>query len=98
MLFFRASFSKDSNIKLLIIIGDSSVIIKSMVLNSALKDNKLASIIARINKEVKTLSKVSFFQVLREHNSQVDWLANEATSLLQGVMEKNGGHYFCHIP
>jgi len=54
--------------------------------------------IARINKAIKTLSEVSFYQVLRQHNSQVDQLANVTTSLLQGVMAKNGGHYYCHIP
>jgi ribonuclease HI len=83
--------AKESSIKSLIIIGDSSIIIKSMVMKSIPSDNKLALIIARINKEVNSLHKVSYFQVLREFNSQANSLANEATSLNQGALRKNGG-------
>jgi hypothetical protein len=56
-LFQGLLLANDSNIESMIIVGDSSVIIKSMVLHTTLKDNKLASIIARINKVVQNLSK-----------------------------------------
>jgi len=56
---------KEFNINSLTSIGDSSVIIKLMALDLALKENKLTSIIVIINKEVKNLTKVSLYQVLR---------------------------------
>jgi hypothetical protein len=62
-----------------------------MVSKSTPENNKLSFIIAQINKEVLNLNKVSFFQVLRELNLQVDSLANEATTLSQGILKIMAG-------
>jgi hypothetical protein len=82
----------------LIIIGDSRVIIKALVHQTTPKDNKLASIFARINKAVQLMARVSYYHVLRELNNHVDHLENEASSLAQGVLVKNGGLSFSFIP
>lgn len=58
------------------------------------KDKKVVSIIVRINKVVQNLSRVSFYHKLRYDNTQVDQLANEATSLTQWVMIKDRGHCY----
>jgi len=85
-LFQGLLLSKESNIKSLSMIEDSSIIIKLITLKSILIDNKIATIITRINKEVTKMHKVSFFQVSRELKFQVDSLENEATSLKQGTL------------
>lgn len=73
----------------LILISDSSIIISITISKKTHFHSKLASLITRIQKENPRFQEVSF-QILREHNWQVDVLANEATKLNVGVLWKMG--------
>lgn len=56
--------AKEAKMKSLIAKGDSSISINLMVSKTTPSYNKLALIIARIQKEIGSLHKVSFYQVL----------------------------------
>jgi ribonuclease HI len=55
--------AKEARTKSLIAIGDSNIIINLMVSKSTPFDNNMASITARIQKEIGNLHKVSCYQV-----------------------------------
>jgi hypothetical protein len=69
-----------------------------MVLKTFSVDYKLAYILVRAQQEVRNFQKISFYQVMRENNQQVDSLANEATSLKVGVLRINGSTSHQVIP
>jgi ribonuclease HI len=87
-----------SRVRTLIVIGDSSIIIKLMNSKKTLSDSKLASLIARIQKETLWFKEVTFFQVLRALNRQADILANEASKLNEGTLKKMGVYMFKPSP
>jgi len=62
----------ESGIESLIVIRDSSTIIKLMRTKSPSPDSKIASTIAHSQKEANNFQKYLFYLVLREHNHSVD--------------------------
>jgi hypothetical protein len=62
------------------------------------KDNMLSYIFARINKAVQIMDKVAYYHVLRELNNHIHHLENEESSLVQGVLVKNGDLFFLLFP
>jgi hypothetical protein len=82
----------------MIVINDSSIIINLMNSKKTPSNDKLTSLIVRIQKETHRFQEVTFYQVWRALNQQVDGLANKATNLNEGVLRKNGGLYVQAIP
>lgn len=74
----------------LTIIGDSSTIISFMVSKTSPSNRKIASIVARVQKEIEGFHKISFHQVLRELKSQADMLANKAVNYGGIIWTKDG--------
>lgn len=75
-------------IKEAIILGDSQVIIKLMVTNTAPRDLRLARQIQRIRSLGKLFQNLKYFHVLRENNKEADREANKATLLSAGANDK----------
>jgi hypothetical protein len=68
-------------IQRLVILWDSSIIIQLMHKKISLVNYQLASILAQVQNEATKIQNLSFFHVLRIHNSQVDLLDNKAINL-----------------
>jgi len=68
-----------------IIIGDSAIIIEAMARNRNPSNEFMNIILRRIRKNLEGSSNVIFRHVLRIHDQQVDYFANQ-------VVERNEGH------
>jgi ribonuclease HI len=80
----------EAQIQTLTIVGDSSTIIKLMHKKVHPIDYKLTSILVQAQHEAKRIQTISFYQVLRSLNRQVDLLANKETKLKMGELWVNG--------
>eukprot|EP00253_Pinus_taeda_P010548 PITA_10548 len=67
-----------------IIIGDSSIIISSMITGNKFTKKSLNNTRIRILDNLRDLGDSSFRHVLREHNAEADLLASRAVNLKQG--------------
>eukprot|EP00253_Pinus_taeda_P032656 PITA_32656 len=67
-----------------IIIGDSSIIISSMISGNKFTKEGLNNTRTRIMDHLSDLGETTFRHVLREHNAEADFLANKAVKLKQG--------------
>jgi ribonuclease HI len=75
----------------LIIIGDSTIIIKLMYNSSSSNDGKLVRIIWKTQKEANMFEFIEYCDVLMELNQQMNHLANMASYLDHGVLRTKNG-------
>lgn len=87
----------EAKVRALIVIGDSSVVIKTMLEKSSTMGSKLAIIIAWTKMEASTFLKTSYYQIKQELNYEVDLRTKKHTKLSLGEYVKNGVHSFCII-
>lgn len=80
------------------IIGDSAIIIASMITGKEFTKASLNSIRMRINDNIRNLGQVTFMHVLRESNAEADILANRAVKRPQGQVCENGRVFEKAIP
>jgi ribonuclease HI len=88
----------ESYIKRLIVIGDSTLVIKLMLRASSLSDGKLIRIVKRIRKEVARFKSIEYYHILRELNQKADQLANMAAQLNCGALRTKIGVSSSPIP
>ena len=88
----------DKNLKNLIAIGDSSLIIKLMLKASPPSNGTLMRIITQIKREVARFENVEFYHVLRTLNHQANNLANKATLLERVKLRLKRGDIFFLFP
>lgn len=81
--------AKEVNIKDLMVMGDSQLIIHHLVHGYLLKDFKLWSIIGRIRYLKLALSIISFFHELRMNNYVVDHLVNKSVNFEARALMRN---------
>ena len=70
--------------KNLVIMGDSSIIIQSMVESRGPKNKALRQITKRVGKNLQFLGEVTFKHILRENNHTADMQANLAINRPMG--------------
>ena len=80
------------------VIGDSQSLIKIIVDNIVPQDLRLARLVTRIKKLVKSLQSVNFFHVLWENNKNTDLEANKAALLSVGTLLSDGDEEWDLIP
>lgn len=78
-LLYRLSIIISLGIRELVALGDSRNVVKSLNRREPPKGFRLASILSKIEKTTQKLAKISFYQIMREHNGKTDSMANEAT-------------------
>jgi hypothetical protein len=93
-LFHGSSIINDNHIKRLIVIGDSTLIIKLMLRASSPSDGKHIITIKRIRKGVVRFGIVEYFYILRMLNKKVDYLANMVILLGCNILRKRGDTFF----
>lgn len=81
-----------------IIIGDSSIIISSMITGNKFTKEGLNNTRFRILDNLRDLGESTFRHVLREHNAEADLLANRAVNLNQGQVRIDDCVYDRAIP
>lgn len=82
--------SKESP-KEILIIGDSELLIKTLVKKENLKDPALNKQLSRVNRILKDLFSVQIYHILRGLNKDADRLANIGCSLQEGMISINAG-------
>jgi hypothetical protein len=65
-------------------LGDSLIVIKSMIGNSIQINYKLSLVLAKVGEEVKIMGKVSLYHVKIEFNQEANYWAKRASSLTLG--------------
>jgi len=81
-----------------IIIGDSAIIIDTMERNKNPSNEFMNTILRRIRKNLESSGNVIFRHVLRIHNQQVDYFANQAMGKNEGHVRENQEEYHNSIP
>eukprot|EP00253_Pinus_taeda_P011719 PITA_11719 len=89
-LFQRLKILKVLNIREASVIGDSQVIINTMVSHSKPKDLRLARLIFRIIDLGDSFQNLNFYHVLRANNKETDIEANKAALLMAGALLRGG--------
>ena len=82
----------------LIVIGDSRIVICTLVENLMPNHMSLRKLIHKIVAQASSFKKNEFFHVLRENNSNADLEANKGSSLSLGELILNGQGSFCSPP
>ena len=72
-----------------LILGDSELLIKTMVKKKGLKDPVLNKQLSRVNRILKDFPLVQFFHILRGLNKEVDRLENIGCTLHEGMISIN---------
>jgi ribonuclease HI len=64
--------AKEFELKEIIVLGDSMMIIRAIVHWNHMENNVLRAVLARIRNLASTFDKIAFYHIEREHNSSVD--------------------------
>jgi len=86
------------NLRNSIIVGDSAIIIATMVSGTQFKKEVLNNIKTRILDNIQELGDMLFKHVLRDNNNEADHLASMATSRQIGQVKENELTYGKPIP
>ena len=97
-LFQGLKMLKVLNIREVNVIGDSQVIINTMVTRSKPKDLRLATLIHRISELGDSFQNLNFYHVLRANNKEADTEANKAALLTVGALLRGGQEIWEPIP
>ena len=79
----------NSNIQKLVIVRDSSVVIKALIHHSSLQNAKLNNLLDKIHLLLRKLRKFKIYHVLRKLNGRADNEANNGVCLEAKVMHLN---------
>jgi len=90
-LWKACQIASKENPKEILIIGDSELLIKTMVKKEKLKDPALNKQLARVNRILKDLHPAQICHILRGLNKDADRLANIGCSLQEGMISINAG-------
>lgn len=97
-LYLGLCLIKDKGISLVVVIGDSSVVVKAMHLGIKDDTTKLKNLMTRIKHLASSLV-VSYYHVLRSHNGTAGELENIGVALEQAIVDlKVGGTTYISIP
>jgi hypothetical protein len=80
------------------VIGDSQILIQTLVTNSLPKQMKLRQIFKKIQRLSNSFRKIEFFHVLRHLNDEADHAENTAIPLRKGQISLNGTLYIASLP
>lgn len=97
-LLLGTSIARKLGLQILLIMGDSAIIIAAMTSGKDFKQMALNSIKSRIMENIRKLSGVTFKHVLRGNNTEADEQANKATSRQTGQVRENDAVYEKDIP
>lgn len=81
-----------------IILGDSAIIISSMITGKEFIKEGLNNTRTRIIDNLRNMGEITFMHVLRENNAEADSLANEAVKRHQGQVREDDRIYERAIP
>jgi ribonuclease HI len=85
-------------IKEIMVIGDSQILIQAMVTNTLPTQMNLCHILKKIMRLSRSFQKIDFFHVLRHLNAEADQAAKAATHLSRGQLSLNGTLVFVPLP
>jgi ribonuclease HI len=88
----------EHHITSLVVVGDSNVIILSMIKISLSVDYKLVSILAQVFQETSRFHEILLSQIIRENSIIFYSLVDEATRMKMGVLRVNGKLSYQAIP
>ena len=90
--------AKNKRITKLSMLGDSRIVIQTLVEGSLPNHLHLSQLMKRIQSLARYFHKIDFFHVLGIHNKEADLAANVGTSLSVGSLLINGYYAFCPLP
>lgn len=97
-LYLGRRLAQRHGIQVLVILGDSYLIIQFLRSGIPPKDNTISLLFHRIKSILPSFSNSSIFHILWNINPKVDLQANNAYLLGEGQVEINGSKYFVPIP
>eukprot|EP00253_Pinus_taeda_P008659 PITA_08659 len=97
-LLLGSTILSKKGLKNAIILGDSAIIISSMNTGKKFIKEGLNNTRARIIDNLRDMGEISFMHVLRDHNVEADFLANEAVKRKQGQLREDDRTYDRAIP
>eukprot|EP00253_Pinus_taeda_P007860 PITA_07860 len=97
-LLLGSTILSKKGLKNAIILGDSAIIISSMNTGKKFIKEGLNNTRARIIDNLRDMGEISFMHVLRDHNVEADFLANEAVKRKQGQVREDDRTYDRAIP
>jgi hypothetical protein len=92
------SIAKGESVRLVVIFGYSTLVIKSMIAQSNTEGNKLINLISRIKWELSSFHKVTLLHIKQELNYEVDHWAKFIMDLSPETLLKNGDISYFPIP
>ena len=90
--------SHERNLNLLVVFGDSKLILHSMISKNLPPNIFLSAIIKKILLIAAKFQVISFYHILRALNGMADLEANRAASLDKNVLAVSGRESTCNIP
>lgn len=97
-LLLGTSIARNLGIRNLLIVGDSAIIIASMIIGKEFNQAALNNIKGRIMGNIKAIGGATFKHILRTNNVEADAQANKATERQAGQVKENDMVYEKDIP